>query len=211
MQGEPRLDVERLARINAALQIPLVIHGGTGLSDDQFRRLIDHGVTKINYYTALADAAGGQVLANAAAEARGYTSLVDGVADAVRESVARCIEVWGSADRAETLLARCRPWRPVEHVILFNTEGLDAAGVDAMMAEGRRVLTDIPGVRRVRTGHAVQQGAEYRHCWLVRFAARPVIDSYREHPEHRRFADQRFRPFAGGRLSIDFEDADGDP
>ena len=34
MRGTPRLDFERLAQINAALKIPLVIHGGTGLSDD---------------------------------------------------------------------------------------------------------------------------------------------------------------------------------
>lgn len=207
MRGEPQLDFERLAQIDAALRIPLVIHGGTGLSDDQFRRLIEHGVTKINFYTALADAAGGRIRANAAAEARGYTALVDGVADAVRDEAARCIEVWGSADRAEALLAHCRPWQPVEHVILYDTEGLDGPGVADLMAEGRRVLADIPGVRRVFTGHAVQDDAEYRHCWVIRFAARPVIDSYRDHPDHRRFADQRFRPFAGGRVSIDFEDA----
>jgi fructose-bisphosphate aldolase (EC 4.1.2.13) len=53
MRGAPQLDFERLAAINAALGIPLVIHGGTGLSDAQFRALIERGVSKINYYTAL--------------------------------------------------------------------------------------------------------------------------------------------------------------
>ena len=95
----------------------------------------------------------------------------------------------------------------MEHAIFFNTEGLEPDAIDDMLAEGRRVLADIPGVHRVFTGNAVQEGAPYRHCWLVRFAARPVIDSYREHPVHKHFADTRFRPYAGGRVSIDFEES----
>jgi fructose-bisphosphate aldolase class II len=209
MRGEPMLDFGRLAEINQALGIPLVIHGGTGLSDDQFHRLIENGVTKINYYTALADAAGSRIQANRPATSGGYTNLVSGVDDAVRQEAARCIDLWGSAGRAQELLDHCRPWRPLEHVILYNTEGLDNAGVEDMMAEGRRVLGNIPGVRRVFTGHAVQRDAAFPHCWVVRFAAREVIDSYRDHPDHRQFADNRFRPYAGGRVSIDFQESDG--
>lgn len=207
MRGEPKLDLERLSEIDEALSLPLVIHGGTGLSDAQFRALVERGVSKINYYTALADAAGRRIETNARAEgARGYTSLVRGVADAVRQEAARCIDLWGGAGRAAEVLERCRPSRCVEHVILYNTETLDAAAVEAMMAEGRQVLGDIPGVRRVFTGHAVQDDARYRHCWVVRFADRSVIESYRDHPEHRRFADTAFRPNATSRLSIDFEE-----
>jgi fructose-bisphosphate aldolase class II len=206
MRGEPKLDFERLAEINASLGLPLVIHGGTGLSEDQFSKLIANGVTKINYYTALADAAGLRISGNAQAAGSGsYTTLQRGVPDAIQQEAARCIDIWGSSDRAEALLACCRPWRPVEHVILYNTEGLDKAGVEDMMSEGRRVLGDIPGVQRVFTGHAVKHGAAYQHCWVVQFAARPVIESYRDHPEHQRYADERFRPYAGDRVSIDFE------
>ncbi len=211
MQGEPQLDFERLAEINQALGIPLVIHGGTGLSNEQFGRLIENGVTKINYYTALADAAGRQIQNNVqGADSAGYTTLVKGVADAMHQEAARCIDVWGSNGRAAALLEHCRPWLPVEHAILFNTKDLDAAGVEDMMAEGRRVLSAIPGVHRVFTGHAVKEGDQYRHCWLVRFAGQPVIDSYREHPDHKRFADERFRPYAGERMSIDFEESNKD-
>ena len=47
MKGEPKLDFDRLAEINKALGIPLVIHGGTGLSDDQFRQLIANEIQVI--------------------------------------------------------------------------------------------------------------------------------------------------------------------
>ncbi|HEB98599.1 MAG TPA: fructose-bisphosphate aldolase, partial [Thiotrichales bacterium] len=43
-----------------------------------------------------------------------------------------------------------------------------------------------------------------RFCWLIRFVHPAVIDSYREHPEHLRFADELFRPVAGDRISIDY-------
>ena len=205
MKGVPRLDLDRLAEIDEALHLPLVIHGGTGLSDEQFRALIARGVTKINYYTALADAAGARIRDNAADQGRrGYTALVDGVREAIAAEVERCIRLWGSADRADELLARARPWRPVHHVILFNAEGLDEAGVEALFAEGRRVLGAIPGVRHVRTGRALREGARYRYAWLIGFAHPAVVDSYREHSAHVAFADGRFRPVAPDRVSVDF-------
>jgi len=208
MKGEPRLDFKRLGEINQALTIPLVIHGGRGLSDAQFRRLIETGVSKINYYTALSDAAAERIRANVKARGTaGYTAQVKGVPEAVQQEAERCIHLWGSAGRAKELLDRCRRCKPVEHVILYNTEGLDDTAVEETIAEGRRVLGPIPGVRRVFAGRAVQDGAPYRHCWVVRFANASVIDSYRDHPDHQHYADTRFRPHAGGRVSIDFEES----
>jgi len=207
MKGTPKLDIERLAKINQALKLPLVIHGGTGLSDEQYRSLIDNGVTKINYYTALADAAGQRIKGNVGSQTNcSYTGCIAGTAEAVQQEAARCIDIWGSTGRAGSMFASCRLWLPVEHIIFFNTEKLDTAETEEMMSEGRRVLGAIPGVQRVFTGHAVADDSSYRHCWVVRFAGRAVIESYRKHPAHQDFADNRFRPYAGSRLSIDFEE-----
>lgn len=208
MKTRPDLDLERLEAINAALQLPLVIHGGTGLSDEQFRRLVAAGVAKINYYTALSDAAAARIADNVASGTRGgYTALVKGIQAAISTEVERCMRLWGSADRAVALLSECRPWLPVEHLIVYNVSGADARYVESMMTEGHSVLGAIPGVRRVFTGEAVQDEAGYRYCWLVRFAHPAVIDSYREHPAHRAFADKLFRPVAADRISIDYRAA----
>jgi fructose-bisphosphate aldolase class II len=208
MKGHPRLDIERLKEINRTLQIPLVIHGGTGLSDNQFHQLIENGVAKINYYTALADAAGRTINNNAKTLSDvSYTSLVKGVAESIQKEAENCIELWGSAGKSKELLSSCRPWKPVAHVIVYNTEGLDYQGVEDMMTEGRSVLSKIPGVLDVFTGHAIQKDAAYQHSWVVCFTDRSVIDSYKYHPDHQRFADERFRPYAGGRISIDYEDS----
>jgi fructose-bisphosphate aldolase class II len=205
MQGEPVLDFERLAQINDALGIPLVIHGGTGLSDAQFRRLIDNGVAKINYYTALADAAGSKMRENVAGDERcGYTGIVSGIQAAIRAEVERCMVNWGSAGQADAVLAASETWQPVHHVIIYNVEGADDAKVSRMMREGEKVLSRIPGVRRVVTGTAVKDDVKFRFTWLVEFVHENVIASYREHPDHVAFANNLFRPIAGDRVSIDF-------
>lgn len=56
-KGEPHLDFDRLARLNDTLRIPLVLHGGTGLSPHDFRKAISLGVAKINFYTGMSVAA----------------------------------------------------------------------------------------------------------------------------------------------------------
>ena len=206
MQGEPSLDFERLGQINEALNLPLVIHGGTGLSPTQFQRLIANGVVKINYYTALADAAGEQIAANLQRGARGYTQCVKEVRAAIRSEVERCIRLWGASGRATELLQHCRPWHNVEHLIFYNlTCPEQEAG--AVIAEGERVLATIPGVRRVFAGKALDESGKYRYCWRVCFASAAVVDSYRDHPLHVDYANSHFRPNAGDRITIDFAPA----
>lgn len=54
---KPVMDYKRLAEIRNALpDYPLVMHGGSGLEEDDIRKCIDGGVRKINYYTYMATA-----------------------------------------------------------------------------------------------------------------------------------------------------------
>ena len=50
-KSAPKLDIGRLKEIRAALDTPLVLHGGSGLSDEDFRRTIEGGITKVNIFT----------------------------------------------------------------------------------------------------------------------------------------------------------------
>ena len=52
-QGEPNLDFERMKLINDSLEIPLVLHGGSGIPDDQIKKAIECGTSKINVNTEL--------------------------------------------------------------------------------------------------------------------------------------------------------------
>lgn len=49
--SEPKLDLERLEQINAATEIPLVLHGGTGVPEEQLKAAFARGINKLNYAT----------------------------------------------------------------------------------------------------------------------------------------------------------------
>lgn len=50
-KSKPKLDFERLKEIRRIVSTPLVLHGGSGLSDDDFRRAIECGIAKVNIFT----------------------------------------------------------------------------------------------------------------------------------------------------------------
>ena len=52
-KGVPKLDFERLAAIKSKVKCGLVLHGGSGISESDFVKAIDYGVSKINIYTAM--------------------------------------------------------------------------------------------------------------------------------------------------------------
>jgi ketose-bisphosphate aldolase len=52
-KSEPKLDGQRVSDIVATFPIPIALHGGTGLTDQQFRDLIARGCAKVNISTAV--------------------------------------------------------------------------------------------------------------------------------------------------------------
>lgn len=58
---QPKLDFERLKKIHSMVKIPLVMHGGSGVSHEDYKKVISLGIRKINYYTYMAKAGGAVV------------------------------------------------------------------------------------------------------------------------------------------------------
>jgi len=54
-KNAPKLDYERLGAIRAAVDTPLVLHGGSGLDPEQWREAIRRGIVKINFATEIKD------------------------------------------------------------------------------------------------------------------------------------------------------------
>jgi ketose-bisphosphate aldolase len=52
-QGKPEIRFDRLAEINAAVDTPLVLHGGTGIPEEDVRRAIKSGIAKVNVGTII--------------------------------------------------------------------------------------------------------------------------------------------------------------
>ncbi len=55
---KPKLDMNVLDEIRKRVDIPLVMHGGSGVSEQDYRTVIQKGIRKINYYTYMAKAGG---------------------------------------------------------------------------------------------------------------------------------------------------------
>ncbi|HLP17238.1 MAG TPA: ketose 1,6-bisphosphate aldolase [Bacteroidota bacterium] len=55
-KGAPMLDFARLDAIKKSVGIPLVLHGGSGIPDEDFKKAISLGIAKVNYFTGMAQA-----------------------------------------------------------------------------------------------------------------------------------------------------------
>lgn len=52
-KGEPKLDLDRLTEIKNVVDIPLVLHGASGVPDETVKESIKRGICKVNYATEL--------------------------------------------------------------------------------------------------------------------------------------------------------------
>ena len=96
----PKLDFERISVISERTGLPLVLHGGSGLSDDDFREAVKRGICKINIFTDL-DKAGKNGVARGLEEgAASMCSLIPYEIEAMKAVVSEKIHLFGSVGKA---------------------------------------------------------------------------------------------------------------
>ena len=98
-KGKPELNFERLAELQKAVNVPLVLHGGSGISDEEFRRAISLGIRKINIATASMDAAinwSGRHMAEPGEH--DYYHFNEAMVQGVYENVKHCIKVFNNKE-----------------------------------------------------------------------------------------------------------------
>lgn len=99
-KGEPKLDFARLEAIRQQTGLPLVLHGGSGISDADFRRAIGFGIHKINFYTGMSQAALDAIearMANRQPIYDEFAQLLLSVEQAITDTVAGQMRIFGSA------------------------------------------------------------------------------------------------------------------
>lgn len=207
VQGRARqrtkLDYKRLKQLREVVDVPLVIHGGSGLNEDQFRRLTSLGVAKINYFTALSDVAAETMRAQMKAVPRGsFTDLKRGVKEAICQEAERCLRLWGTAGRAAEVLARCRSVAPVEYLMLFELHDVLEEPATALLQRACRVLAGLPGVREVFAGNSVRLEKDYPYVLRVRCANETAADSLLQHPDWQAFRSGILQPRLGDSFSV---------
>ena len=96
---KPCLDLERLRQIRAKVDTPLVLHGGSGLSDDDFRNTIHDGIAKVNIFTDLC-VAGVNGVAEALDKKLPYLEMRNLKVERIKEAVRAKIRLFGSENKA---------------------------------------------------------------------------------------------------------------
>ena len=96
----PRLDFDRIEAIAGRTALPLVLHGGSGLADSDFRTAIQRGICKINIFTDLDKAGKFGAETGLKADARTMMGLIPYEIDAMKAVVKEKILLFGSAGKA---------------------------------------------------------------------------------------------------------------
>lgn len=101
-QGKPHLKFDVLSQIDHKVPVPLVLHGGTGISEADFKKCISLGIRKINVATATFNSVEDHVhqLYKAKNEV-GYFTLHDTEIKGAYENVKHHIMMFGSAGKAQ--------------------------------------------------------------------------------------------------------------
>lgn len=94
----PKLDFDRLAKLKEAVDIPLVLHGGSGLSGEDFRRCVAGGIRKVNIFTDINCAA--LRAAQTADLSQGITGVMNQMAQAVKEETLKKMALFSCTGKA---------------------------------------------------------------------------------------------------------------
>ena len=95
----PKLDFARIAAIAGSTGLPLVLHGGSGLSDSDFRTAVEKGICKINIFTDIDKAGKAGIEEGLSAGAATMMALIPYEIEAMKRVVRNKMELFGSVHR----------------------------------------------------------------------------------------------------------------
>lgn len=96
---KPMLNIERLKEIRNTVDVPLVLHGGSGLSDDDFKNTIRNGIAKVNIFTDLC-LAGERAMKDGEEKKLGYLETRNLKVEYIKEAVKHKMALFGSVNKA---------------------------------------------------------------------------------------------------------------
>ena len=97
-RGEPNLDLELVRETFALVEIPLVMHGASGLADDEYQKIVEAGISKVCYYTAMGKQAAKDIqrhLEDADQDGAVYHQIISWAIDAFRADTERVMSLIG--------------------------------------------------------------------------------------------------------------------
>lgn len=97
----PKLDFERIRTIAATVDVPLVLHGGSGLTDNDFRQAIKEGISKVNIFTDINVAAVKAEFQRFSSMDKGLIDLIPAAVEAVKQESMKKMLLFSSDGKAD--------------------------------------------------------------------------------------------------------------
>lgn len=99
--AKPQLRIDRLKEIHAAVDCPLVLHGGTGLTEDDFHNCLANGIQKINIATASYDASASKIKEVYKADNNAnYFDFSNAIVEGTYNNVVKHMKIFGLEQKA---------------------------------------------------------------------------------------------------------------
>lgn len=95
----PKLDFERIRTIAKTVDVPLVLHGGSGLTDDDFRQAIKEGISKVNIFTDINVAAVKAEFSKFTDMNKGIIDLIPAAVEAIKQETMKKMELFSSVGK----------------------------------------------------------------------------------------------------------------
>lgn len=96
----PKLDFDRITTIRDITNIPLVLHGGSGLADSDFTEAVKCGICKVNIFTDIDKAGKAGMEKGIAAGSGTLMELIPFAIDEMKAVVRKKLKLFGSTGRA---------------------------------------------------------------------------------------------------------------
>ncbi len=97
----PKLDFERIRTIAKTVDVPLVLHGGSGLTDNDFRQAIKDGISKVNIFTDINVAAVEAEFKKFSNMDKGIIDLIPAAVEAVKLATMEKMKLFSSDGKAD--------------------------------------------------------------------------------------------------------------
>ncbi|MCH4167376.1 MAG: class II aldolase [Megasphaera sp.] len=98
---KPQLRIDRLKEVAAVVKTPLVLHGGTGLTEDDFRNCFHNGIKKINIATASYDSVASEIKATYQAKPESnYFDFSDAAVTGTYKNIIKHMHIFEMQDKA---------------------------------------------------------------------------------------------------------------
>lgn len=97
----PKLDFERIRTIANTVDVPLVLHGGSGLTDNDFRKAIQEGISKVNIFTDINVAAVEAEFKKFQSMDKGLIDLIPAAVEAVKQETSKKMQLFSSDGKAD--------------------------------------------------------------------------------------------------------------